>query len=309
MALTSATAFAEPSPDQAKAEALFTSAKERMAIEDYVTACAELSESDNLDPQVGTTLNLAYCYEQLGRTATARALWRRAATAAAAKGELERVEFARERARMLEPQLLYATIVVTPEAAAQGVRVVVDQTALLRMEWGSPVAFDPGEHELVATAAGSRPWRQKFTVARGMEPAILVPKLEPSAGPIESRPTRDQGSAWPTVMWATGGAGVAAVGVGGAFGVAALVNESASNANHNCAKAGCDGPGQADRNRVRTDEPIANVLFLTGGAAVLASASVLIVLYRSGATSSGARWTAGVHSNASGAEGFVGGCW
>jgi hypothetical protein len=279
-----------------------------MARNDYVMACEELSESENLDPQVGTAMNLAYCYEHLGRTATARSVWLRAAAAAAAKGEIDREEFARNRARMLEPQLLHATITVTPQAAAQAVRVVVDQTALLQIEWGSPVPLDPGEHDLMAMAAGSRPWRQKFTVARGMEPAIVVPKLEPDSGPTESRPTRNHGSAWPTVMWATGATGIAALGVGGAFGVAALVNESASS--QNCVVAtGCSGAGQAERNRVHTDERVANVLFVTGGAMVVASAAVLILL-RWSASSSSARLTAGVRANAGGgAAAVVGGSW
>ena len=88
----------DPTPNEVRAENLYNSAKEHMARNEYAVACDELRESDDLDPQVGTELNLAYCYEQIGRTASAWSTWLKAAAAATAKGETERADVASVRA-------------------------------------------------------------------------------------------------------------------------------------------------------------------------------------------------------------------
>src|SRR5688572_15173841 len=48
------------------AEALFRAGREAAKRGDHVTACVKFSESNRLEPTLGTQLNLALCEEELG---------------------------------------------------------------------------------------------------------------------------------------------------------------------------------------------------------------------------------------------------
>jgi hypothetical protein len=298
-----ATAHAETTPNQAMADALFRSAKDHLAAGDYAVACAELRESENLDPQVGTALNLAYCYEQLGRTASAWSTWLEAAAAATAKGQTERADVASVRAALLKTRLLHLTITVRPQRARERIRITVDSAPVPPDQWGAQVPEDPGDHELVATADGFRSWHSRFSVGTGTEPTIAVPELEPIAPVRDARPANDGPSVGESVALATGALGAASVVVGGGFGIAALVRRGASNSRSECVPTvGCNGAGLVDRARARDDAMIADWTLGVGGAVVVASAIAYVILLRTHAPARAASWSTGVFPSRTGAS-------
>lgn len=286
-------ARADLSPKQARADDLYKLAKDLMSRGDYKGASTALTESANLDPQPGTFLNLAYCEQHLGRIATAWSTWRRAAAAAAAKGERDRQDFATSQANQLESQLLHATVVVTPQPVRDRMRLAVDDTPLSIVDTSFPVPLDPGDHEIVAVADGSLPWHQKFTVAKGLEPTIIVPELEPLPREAQAPPTSGRGSAWPVVMWSTGVAGVAALGVGAGFAIAGLINLNVSNTPNRCTPLGCNPVAMSERSRAKSDFVVSSVTLAAGGAAVLATAAMALVVHSSPRPTN-ASWTAGM---------------
>jgi hypothetical protein len=75
----------------------------------YIEACALFEKSDQLDPLVGTRLNLAECAERDEKPRTAWLLWIDAAEEFEAASD-DRAKFARRRADALAPKL--ATVVV-----------------------------------------------------------------------------------------------------------------------------------------------------------------------------------------------------
>src|SRR6185295_11820463 len=79
-----------PPRDPAGAEKLFTEARKLLEAGKYAEACQKLADSHQLDPAVGTLLNLAQCYTKLGKTATAWATYQEAAAAAKAAGQPDR---------------------------------------------------------------------------------------------------------------------------------------------------------------------------------------------------------------------------
>src|SRR5580704_18638451 len=89
----------------AAAEALFDEARKLVTAGDFATACPRFAESERLDPSVATLLNLGACYEKAGRTASAWATFREAASAAQAAKRDDYLQTAQKRATALEPTL------------------------------------------------------------------------------------------------------------------------------------------------------------------------------------------------------------
>src|SRR5260370_35084814 len=90
---------------KATAEALFADGRRPVGAGEYAAACPQFAASQKLDPGVGTSLNLADCYERLGRWASAWAEFRSAASAAHSSGSRQRADpaAARDRATTRRP--------------------------------------------------------------------------------------------------------------------------------------------------------------------------------------------------------------
>src|SRR5579883_2794024 len=120
LVLVTAAAVLAPRPataaDPAAAESLFDQGRQLMDQGRYSEACPKFEESQRLDPGLGTQFHLADCWEHLGRTATAWALFREVESQARAQGEGSREKIAHDRAATLQPML--PRLVIDPDGAA-----------------------------------------------------------------------------------------------------------------------------------------------------------------------------------------------
>src|SRR5690606_17820160 len=133
--------------DKAAAEALFDQGLELLKSGAYDEACPKLESSQRIDPGVGTLLYLGECYEKLGKTASAWATFREAASAADAAGQSDRSKVATDRAQRLLPRLLQLELEPAGELAeVEGLEVLRGGRPVPRALWGSPIPVDPGEH-------------------------------------------------------------------------------------------------------------------------------------------------------------------
>src|SRR5687768_2018720 len=82
--LLMATEEARAQSDSAAARALFAEGRSLMEGERFAEACPKFEESLRLDDGMGTQFNLAHCWDKLGRTASAWALFLDVAAAARA---------------------------------------------------------------------------------------------------------------------------------------------------------------------------------------------------------------------------------
>ena len=218
--------------DSAAARALFTEGRKLMDAERFEEACPKLEESLRLDQGMGTQFNLAHCWDKLGRTASAWAMFLDVAAAARAANQPQRETAARERANTLEPKLtrLKLTIADPPE----GTKVMRDDQEIGKAAWGTAVPVDPGDHVLSVTAPGKEAWSQEVKVpANSKTFSVTVPALVDlpvaAAQPKEVAPTEtvpndvgsDRGGSdfggQKVAALVIGGVGVAGLAVGTVF--------------------------------------------------------------------------------------------
>jgi len=260
-----------------------------MAEGKYADACPRFADSQRLDPSPGTLLNLASCYEKLGRTATAWATYREAASAANAAGRADYVASAQRHADALAPHL--AKLTTTVAQPVDGLQVRRDGVDVAKAEWGVPIPVDAGSHNIEASAPGFKPWSSSVDVAQdGAQVSVAVPALEaapvtaptpapgsaggsaPASAPTPPPPPAAEGSPGSGQRIAAvvvGGVGVVGLGLSGLFAVLAKnkYNDSLQNCPGNpnvCTQAGVN-----TRNDALTDGNIASVAFGVGAAAVV----------------------------------------
>src|SRR5260370_18290385 len=174
-----------PGSNKVTAEALFESGRQLVAEGKYADACPKFADSQRLDASTATLLNLASCWEKLGRTATAWATYREAQSAAHAAGRKDYMATAERHANALAPKLARLTIHV-PQPV-EGIQIERDGVVVDRAEWGLALPVASGAHVIAATAPGRQAWASAIHIAQdGAAPAVRVPALDPL--PVESSP-------------------------------------------------------------------------------------------------------------------------
>lgn len=304
--LPAAVAAAQSSSgDKAAADHLFDEGKRLLAAGDTAQACARFETSLKLFDQLGTRLNLADCYEKAGRTASAWAEFREAASLATKRGD-RRAKFARDRAEALQPKLVKLAIVVPPASRVPGLELRRNGVAVPAELFDTPVPVDPGKYAVEAVAAGHKTWSSTVDAsAAGGELKIEVPKLEalPAPPPDPAKGARrvekdkvattepEDAAARPAhasrdepavdsgarrrrhmISYVVGGAGLAAIGVGTAFGV--MAKNKWNQAGGHCVDNVCDPTGAKINADARS---LGNTGTIIGGIGVAAAAAAVVI--------------------------------
>lgn len=169
------------------AKQLFLDARKLVADGKYAEACPKLEESLRLELGVGTQFNLADCWEHIGRTASARALFLGAAASAKAAGQTDREQVLRDRATALEPRL--SKLVIEVLATDKKLSVKRNDLPLEDDSWGKAIAIDPGKYVITARAPGKQTFEKQVEVTAATPlVTVQVPELEPAkAEPVGAK--------------------------------------------------------------------------------------------------------------------------
>lgn len=278
----------------------YDEAEALMAQGKFREACPRYAQSQRLDPQLGTLLHLAECFEKNGQTASAWGRFREAAEIAEKRGD-PRQELANQRAAALLPRLSKLKINVAP-----GTEPTVDRdsVAIGSPLWGTAVPIDPGSHRITASAPGRRTWSVLVDIKpNGSITTVDVPALPPEGAPLAVAPAavappaaqpsppappadeQKSGGRWPAVL--VGSAGVVGLGIGAYFGLHSMsLKDDASE--H------CDGNICRDEEGVGLKEDaiaagnVSTAAFIIGGAALAAGVVMWVVLTPSDSKASAA---------------------
>lgn len=284
---------AAASTDKVAAEALFEDGRRLVAAGKLAEACPKFADSERLDPSPATLLNLASCYEKVGRTATAWATYREAASAANAAGRAEYVTTAQRHAEALAPRLARLTVQVQHPVA--GLQVSQDGAHIDVHALGVPIPIDPGSHTIEANAPGYKAWASTVNVAQdGAQASITIPDLEPlptpeaptppvaapvpvpspvvspSPAPVTPAPeAAHAGSGQRVTGVILGAVGVVGLGLAGVFSVVAKNDYNGSLTNCQAGNASlCNTTGVSQRSTARTYGDVASVAVAVGAAAL-----------------------------------------
>ena len=287
---TEARAQTGGSGSRAAAEALFNDGRKLAASGKYAEACPKFEASQRLDPGLGTLLNLAECYEKLGKTASAWAEYKEAIPLARASGSKTRQDLATERAQALESRLSMLTI----RAMSNGddsahLEIRRDGVPVQDAELGSPIPVDPGPHTVEASAPGKQKWSSTVKLADSDKVAVDVPLLTPlptgappaSEGPRRAEPaatsevaSESSGSTQRTAALIVGAVGVAGLGIGTVFGLGASSKWSDAKSKCGAYPYECSQEALDAKSSASSKAAVATVALVVGGAAI-AGAAVL----------------------------------
>jgi hypothetical protein len=222
------------SRDKALATTLFNEGRALLAEGKVPEACRKFEESQRLDPLLGTLLNLATCHEREGLAASAWTEFREARSRAIVANREDRVTYAEEHIKALEPRVSKLVVVVDALSSTPGLQVLQDGADLGRAAWSTPIPVDPGEHVVEASAPTKSSSRTVVQVgAEGDVQTVVLSALEdapppPPAGgdaipwkaPEAQPPSRL--STRRTIALVTAGVGIVALGAGTYFGIRAI---------------------------------------------------------------------------------------
>lgn len=250
----------------AAAEQLFQDGRALFERAEYEAACEKFAESTRLDAAPGTLLNLAQCYEKLGRTASAWARYKQLQSVSSRRGQAERERYAAQKIDALEPTL--RAIVIEVQNPAPDLTVTQDGITLGRTAWGSRIPVDPGAHQVAAHAPGHEPFTTTVVIGE-RDVRVVVPALGLRA---KDAPTdaRNESALRPIgiALLATGGAALA-TSLG--FGLGAKLENDKAHRDEcgarTCTREGSERIDRAiDYGNVSTVVGIGAVVLVAGGA-------------------------------------------
>lgn len=273
----------------ARAQTLFDEARNLMKDGRYTEACPKLEESQRLDPGGGTLLNLGICHARVGLTATAVSEFRAALAQAQADGRADREKTAQRNIDDLTPLLSWLRVRVPSDLAALGLRVEIDGVELPSQDFGAELPIDPGVHAVNATAPDRKPWSTRVQIAVASDHQTLeIPALEPASSPKvvppvtaapplvrrepepfirpnregEGKPTQSDSTRF--IGYASGGVGLAAIGVGAYFGMRAITLKKRSDESCPDGETCRDQRGVDDFNEAKRAATVTNICIGVG---------------------------------------------
>lgn len=287
VSLVAAVAHADPSKgDPAMAEALFKAARELVDAGDDAHGCPKFEASLAFNPSASTMLNIARCREREGKLAAAWEGYHRALVLNRETKGAERQRamdaLAKKGIAALEPRVPKLRIVIRD--APPGLVLLRDGREMPVATIGETLPADPGAHEISASAPGYRPAKRSAPLEEGKTTTIemtLEKLAEPAVEPgPPAAPARDDGAARAArpsphriAAYATGGAGLAALAVGGILGGLTLAKSSVVHARCDASGA-CDHEGKLAADSAKT-LALGSSIGVGAGLAAIGAATVL----------------------------------
>ena len=158
--------------DKARADKLFEEGRGYLQRKEYQLACTAFEQSQQADPAIGTQLNIALCYEQWGKLASAYKAY--VATENVAKEKKDkRSKQARKKIDELEPKLGRLRVSIPASADPYSI-YLFDGKETEREALVEEQLLDAGTHTIEVRVAGAAPKQTTIELKGGDSKTIEV---------------------------------------------------------------------------------------------------------------------------------------
>jgi hypothetical protein len=274
-------ASAEPGgvDDTTAASAAFQRGRDLAKLGRYTEACVEFARSYEIDPALGTAVNLADCLERQGQLYRAWELFD--LVARSSSSVQSRARLARARADALLARS--ATVIVTlRDPGARGLAIRIGEHAVTPVPQIRDLV-EPRDVEIVATVPGRPAFRTTLHAAAGATVTVDVPALSAAVEPAAPAEPRRRRS-FVYLAGGLGAAGAAGLGASLIIGMAARSDYHAALGRECLPGNTLDDAGfrlcraRVDRAGTRADH--ATELAVAGGVLAAAAAAVYLAAPR-----------------------------
>ncbi len=263
---------------------VFNEGVELASKKEYAKAAERFRKAIALRDTLGARIELAKCYDELGKVASALEQWRYVQTEAAKEPDnpkaQRRKKLASEAIPALEPRL--STIVLeVPESLGKmtGFLIKLDKEPVAAVHWGQTIPADVGDHALEVMALDQVPWRKTLRVNAEKETVRI--RIDP---PWTTMTESNGGGSWDHTsssgLRIAGGIGIglglAGLGIGGLFGGLAIARNNASNDGHCDAQDRCNRTGYDLRKEALSFSTVSTAAAIAGGVVLTAGVVVLV---------------------------------
>ena len=272
-------AHADPA-SKARADKLFEDGRKYLAAKEYALACTAFEQSQVADPAIGTELNIALCYEQWGKVASAYRAYVEAARLADAKRD-NRAKGAHQKIDELDAKAPRLALELGADADPSAV-ILVDGKEVERAHLADDAMLDPGPHEVEVRVPGvpakriavelALRDRKRIPIDAAPAKPVVTVVLPPPPAQRTTTTSRSAPRLYGGIALAAGGAVLT--------GVAAVVALGARS-DYNAAVAGCPALActtRADYDATRSARSRANYMtFVGAGGLALAGVGVYLM--------------------------------
>ena len=200
-----------------RADQLFKKGKKLLAEHKYAEACTAFEDSDRIDTQIGAKLNVARCYQDWGKLATAWR-WYIDAEQVAIKAGDDRARKIRLLIDQLDPTIPRILLQLPPDAITDRVAIQLDDAAIALSALGDERRVDPGPHRIDVIVDGVKR-TQPARAERGdrLQVVLDVPTRPRTAAPVAAVDVSvpDPGRNRRLLGLTVAGAGAVAMGIAG----------------------------------------------------------------------------------------------
>lgn len=266
----------------------FAEAGKLMDADNAAAACPILEEIVLASPQhLASRASLADCYARIGKFYSASRLYTIIEKQASEEKQNTTRRMAIDRRAAIEQKISHVRVIV-PDALAQSKDLIVlqDGERVFPAQWGVAAPVDRGTHTIEAQLPGETTWKKVIDIWQ--DGAIVVvnvdmplpyrsekppgekkgPVSAQMPGPVPITPTNAPGKTWSTgqiLGMTTVGVGAVGLGIGIAFGGAAISKNNESNDGPCDEKNHCTLTGLALRDQTLTYGNVSTAMFITGG--------------------------------------------
>lgn len=286
-------AAAKPSTEDKKAaKAALKEARGLERKRDFEAACEKYAESFALDPVLDVEVNLADCYQRIGKRGSAWKHFAEVEERAKKEGNHRWARVAKWRMNMLKGKVCHLVIAVAEPP--EGLVVKLNGEEVAESSWGEATPIDRGSHEVEASAPGKKAWSKTVEVeGKGTEVTVEVPALEDepveeeqveqvdTPKPVTNEPREEGPAREADPVQMTAGTTLTVFGVGGVgIGVALLAvsmskasaaEEPCEEGDATCAQKSTELQEQADAGQIASI-----VSFAVGGSALVAGIVLML---------------------------------